>query len=140
MAVYYSQSFAVAIAAMLRTRMANGGKLRVYDGTRPTTPDNAVTNQNMLVEFNIPAPAFNPPTYDEANNRIIMQGAAVADAIAENAGFAQWARLVDVDGAPVYDGNCGNASSSAMFKISNTNILAGSTISITSHAFIQPKA
>lgn len=140
MAVFYSQSFAVAIAEMLRTRMASGGKLQVFDGTRPATPDTAVTSQNMLVEFTIPGPAFEAPTFDAANNRVVMPGTPVSPATSMNAGFATWARLLDFTGTPVYDGNCGNLLSNALFKISNTNVQAGSSISVASHNFIQPKA
>lgn len=139
MAVYYSQSFAAAIAEMTRARMANGGKLRVYSGTRPVNPDTEPTSQTLLVEFDIPAPAFNAPTYDAATDRIIMTGLPVPDAQSVGAGFATWARLTDNTGTPVYDGNCGVTGSNAMFKISSTNILINSAISISSHTFIQPK-
>jgi len=140
MAVFYSQSFATAIAQTLRTIMANGGKLRIYSGVRPTTPDDPVNPANLLVEFDIPAPAYNAPMFDAVLNRIVMQGAAVAEAIATGAGFAAWGRLSDSLDAPVIDGNAGNLTSDAMFKISSTNILAGSTIALSANTFIQPKA
>lgn len=140
MAVFYSQSFAVAIAEIVRTRMVNGGKLQVYDGIRPVTPDTAVTSQNLLVEFTIPGPAFDPPTYDAVTDRVVMEGKPISPASALAGGVATWARLLDNTGTPLYDGNCGNLLSNALFKISSTNILAGSQISIMSHAFIQPKA
>lgn len=140
MAVFYSQSFATAIVEMLRTRMANGGKLRVYDGTRPATPDVAVSTQNLLAEFDIPAPAFDAPVFDAVANVVVLPGLPIPTSPGLFNGIGLWARMSDSNNAPVYDGNCGNLNSSAMFKIVNTSIVVNAPISISAHSFTQPKA
>lgn len=36
----------------------DGGTVEAYDGTRPATPDTAITTQKLLVTFQLPDPAI----------------------------------------------------------------------------------
>jgi hypothetical protein len=82
--------------------LANGGKLRLYTGAQPATPETAIGAQVLLAEWTMPTPAF---------------GAAAAGVITANAitavnalatGQATWFRLVKSDGVtPLWDGSAG---------------------------------
>lgn len=139
MAIYFTVASAVAAALAITSQFASGGKIEIYDGTRPTKPEDAVTNQNLLVTFNIPNNGFAAPADVAGQNYVEAVGAAIPAADPVMSGTATWARVKDSAGAVVFDGNVGTSASSAYARLSSTAITVGVGVSVLSHVYRQPK-
>lgn len=108
---------------------ANGGKLRIYDGTRPANPQTAVTTQVKLVEFTLNDPAFNASTMFAANQaQMLANVSGIADQLGLANSNATWGRVINSAGAVLWDGDVGT-SSTADFQL---NVLAITTTSLIS--------
>src|SRR5881394_3123086 len=82
--------------------LANSGKLRIYDGTQPATPETAA-GANLLAELTMNAAAFGA-----AASGVITAAAITADSDADATGTAAWYRLLKSDGTTVlWDGSVG---------------------------------
>lgn len=86
------------------TALADGGVLKLYDGTKPADADTRPTvDEHVLSEHTMGTPAFGAAD----------EGVAVAEAIADDTdanatGNASWFRLFKADGtSPVLDGTVG---------------------------------
>lgn len=139
MAIRYSIATAILAANAVVDRLDTGGTIEVYDGAQPATADTAITTQNLLVEFDIPAPGFGPAADVVGQTYVEAVGAAIASADPVAAGTATWARVKNTDGDVVFDGNVGNAASTAYARMSSTTVTLGVGISVLSHTYRQPK-
>jgi len=139
MAIKYSTAVALAACNAIVDRLDAGGTIEIYDGVQPATADTAVTNQNLLVTFQVPAPGFGPATDVAGQTYVEATGAAIESADPVAGGTATWARVKDNGGAVVFDGNVGNAASTAYARMSSTAVTVGVGISVLSHTFRQPK-
>lgn len=119
--------------ADLDARLArlNGGKIRIYDGARPASPDVAVGAQVLLAELDFSATAF----------AAAVGGSATANAIADDSsanasGTASWFRCVDSGGTAELDGSVG--TSGADLNLNATTIAIGAVVKITSFVVSHP--
>ncbi|MCB8878444.1 hypothetical protein [Acidisoma silvae] len=94
----------VTSSAAVRTAKANvdlsaigsDAVLTIYDGTRPATPDTAISGNNPLVVFTMTG-AFG--TVSDG----VLTAATIPAASVTTAGTAAWARLATSGGTAVYD-------------------------------------
>src|SRR2546422_1019223 len=63
--------------------LANSGKLRIYDGSQPATPETAITTQVLLAELTMNATAFGASA-----SGVIPAAAITADSDADATGTA----------------------------------------------------
>jgi hypothetical protein len=110
-------------ASLLGTWM-DGGTLRIYDGTQPASPDDAVTTQVLLAEFTLPDPA------GTATDGVF--GGELPDAaLIAASGTASWGRCLDDLGATVWDGMVGATGSGAAIEVDSVSFLAGAYAAVT---------
>lgn len=99
------------------------GKLRIFTGNRPATPDDAASG-TLLAEAILADPAFGAA----ANGSKTL--ADPGPVTGQNAGQAGYFRVVDSDSNVVLEGTCGGTGSGADLILSNTNIAAGQTVDV----------
>lgn len=114
------------------TALLNGGSLRVYSGSRPTTADEATGGSALLVELRFGSPAFSLSAGG------VALATPIANALATATGEATWVRAVRADGITVFDGSVG--SSDENLVMSNTFIQRGGLVAITSFAYHSPRS
>lgn len=125
--------------------LANSGYLRIYSGTRPATPDTAITDQVLLA-----APRFGSTAFGNA-----VAGVATANAITAGTGTAEagvdgltatWYRVFGSDGSTaLWDGSVGVADSPTPgdeynLELDVALIKTGQTVNITAFLHTSPKA
>jgi hypothetical protein len=113
-----------AQANALATQASNG-YIRIYSGTRPATPETAISGNTLLAELRFGATAFGA-----ASNGTITANAIVAEDAA-TAGTASWARILASDGTTaLWDDEVGTATTN--IQLPTVTIGAGVQVSITS--------
>lgn len=137
MALKFAAATAIAACAA-QVDLTDGGKLQIYDGVRPANPDTAVTTQNVLVEFDLPTPAFGTPV-DGASGATATAN-AITPVTAAATGTASWFRILDSADLPVWDGDVSDPAGAGDAKISSTSVVSGIDVSVVSMTFLQPKA
>ena len=110
-------------AELLATWLASG-KVRVYDGTRPTNADTALGSQVLLVEFTLPNPA------GSVTSGVFTAG-AISAAMVGTAGTASWARVIDSSAATIFDADVGATSSGSVIEIDNVVLAVGANCTMT---------
>lgn len=110
------------ITALLDAGVA-AGKLRIYDGTRPS---NGGAATNLLAELDL-----SDPSAGAAAAGVLTFSAISAETSAPFAGTntATWFRMVDSDANFVIDGNVGTSGSD--LNLNSTSITQGATVSVT---------
>jgi hypothetical protein len=111
----------------------NGGKLQVYDGTQPTTADDAVTTQVKLIEWTLPNPCFGSTVAG------VLTANAISDVTAIASGVAAWYRCVSSGGTKLQDGSVG-AGGTFDLVLDTTTITVGVTQHVTSWTHTIPKS
>lgn len=125
---------AVDAAADAVAELLNGGALRIYDGTRPRTADNAPGALAVrLVEFAFADPAFGSAQDGEATALPLAAARAIAN------GSPTWFRALSADGRAVFDGSVGLAGSRADLELPVATIVAGAEVVLTSFVYTQPR-
>jgi hypothetical protein len=132
MAAAMGISNAAAIAALnaivdLLDAGSGPGKIRIYDGTRPTDVDTAVGSQVLLAELTLSDPAFGNAV-DDTPGALAVASAITADASANASGTATWYRALDSDNNAVIDGNVGTTSADLI--LSSTIIVATEPVTV----------
>jgi len=108
-------------------RLLDNGYLRIYSGAQPADADIAIDTQVLLVALRFAATSA-PPT--DASGLITFN--AIAPAIADNTDTATWFRAFQSDGTtPVMDGTCDVAANSPNLALTNTGIVAGTAVQVT---------
>jgi hypothetical protein len=116
-----------AVAALL-----DNGFLRIYDGSRPATPDDPVTTQTLLAELRFGSPAFGPAVEGT------ITATPIASATAGATGTATWYRALKADGtSAVHDGEVGTED--ADLEMDNTLIPSNITVRVPELAHTEPK-
>lgn len=122
-----------ALAALL-----DGGYLRIYDGTRRTYPDSAITTQTLLSEHRFSTPAFLAAAVDG-----VIEADSISSNLAAATGTPTWFAALQADGTtPVFDGSVGGAGSGADLVLSNLvggEILQNRTVNIDSLSYTEPR-
>lgn len=128
MAYAFSRASRSAALAAMGARL-NNGYLRIYSGTRPATPDTALSGNTLLAELRFAATAFGAPTAAEPD---VMTAAAITqDSAADATGTATWFRCLGSDGTTVeFDGSVGTSGSD--LNLNSTSIVANGIVQVTS--------
>lgn len=106
--------------------LANLGYIRIYDGLIPISADTAIGAQVLLAELRFGATAF-----PAAVNGVLTANAITADAAANAAGTASWARCLKSDGTTVIcDLSVGTATSNMI--LNTTTISVGLNVACSS--------
>ncbi len=137
--IRFSSATAIAAVDAVVAKLDAGGSIEVYNGIIPANSDTAIGTQVKLVTFVIPAPGYGDATSTAGQTYAEALGEAIAPAIPVAAGTATWARVKDNAGNTVFDGDVGNAASSAMVKMSTTTVTQGVGVSVLSSAYRQAK-
>jgi uncharacterized glyoxalase superfamily protein PhnB len=109
------------------TALLNGGSIRIYDGTRPATPETAVSTQVLLAELTLNATAF-----AAASSASATANAITADSSANATGTASWARVLTSGATAVGDLTVTATGGGGDLTFPSTSIVATAQVSITS--------
>jgi hypothetical protein len=113
--------------------LADGGYLRIYDGTQPSPADSPITTQVLLAELRLGDPAF-----QSASNGVISANPITPDGDAKATGTASWCRFLAQDGTPLFDGSVGVSGS--LININSTSIQQHAVVSISAYSHTVPKS
>lgn len=111
---------------------AAAAKLRIYDGTQPTTADTALGAQVLLAELTMSDPAFGA-----ASNGVATASAITTDASANATGTATWGTIVDSNNNRIMDFSVGTASADLI--LNTTSIVSGASVAVTAFTYTQSK-
>jgi hypothetical protein len=111
---------------------AGAAKLRIYDGTQPTTADTAIGAQVLLAELTMSDPAFG-----SASNGVATANAITSDTSANATGTATWFTVVDSNNNRIFDGSVG--TSGCDLNLNTVSIVSGATVAVTSLTYTQSK-
>jgi hypothetical protein len=121
-AIISISTYAKGLRAEEWITMCNSGKLAIYDGTKPTSPDDAITTQNKLVEWTLP----NPSGYIDGTSFI---GYPISPETVTQSGTGNWARLTNSGGTTLSDWTVG--LSDAAIILSNLTLTIGALVTPT---------
>lgn len=117
-------------AADAAVALANGGALRIYNGTQPATAATAVSSQTLLAELTLGNPAFG-----SASNGVATANSITADSSANATGTASWFRVVSSGGTGLWDGTVGTSGSD--LNLDSVSLVSGGNVSVTSFTFTE---
>lgn len=100
--------------------------IKLYTGTKPAGPGTAITSQVLLGTLTCSDPA------GAVSARSLTFGAVTADASADNAGTATWARIADSNGVAVVDIDVTLTGGGGFGQMNTTLIAAGGPITAPS--------
>ncbi|HFD32035.1 MAG TPA: hypothetical protein ENJ28_04905 [Gammaproteobacteria bacterium] len=100
------------------------GFLEIYDGAQPVK-GGAVTN--LLAQL-----TFSATSFPAASSETLTANSITDDSAANATGTATWFRVTDSTGAFVMDGTVGLTGSGADLELSNTSVVLGVPVSVSS--------
>jgi hypothetical protein len=112
------------------TALCNSGFIEVYSGTRPATPDTALSGNTLLATLTFGSTAFGAGSSGVATANAITSGTAAAT------GTAAWARIYKSDGTTVV-GDCNVGTSGSDINFPTLSFVSGETISCSSLTLTQ---
>lgn len=132
----------VKVSNTVRTAMANSiisaidangkGKLCLYDGVQPVSPDTAVVSQKLLSEHELSVPC------GTALNGVLTFNAIAEDQYANNSGAASWARIYDGSGTAIADASVSVVGGTGDIHINTINIIVNGPIRFSSLQWKMP--
>ena len=130
----YTDAIATRNAALnARTALYNTGTIKIYSGTRPATPDTALSGNALLVTLTFGATAYGAAASGVATANAITSGVAAAT------GTASFARAFKSDGVTaIADLDCGIAASGKEIILDTLSIVTGATVSCSADTLSQP--
>jgi len=136
-ALSFSIATANAMADAIDAQVNSGsgaGKLRIYSGAKPTSPDDAATG-TLLAECTLSDPAFG----DASARAITLDiSPAVEDTAANATGTAGYFRLVNSDNTGCVDGTITTTGGGGDLTLNTTSLVQDVAFSITSFVITQP--
>lgn len=114
---------------LLATWLA-GGTIKLYDGTRPTSADDAISGPTLLVTFAIPNPAGTVISG-------VLTGASIAAAQIAESGTPDFARVADSSGVTIFDADVGASGSGSVIELDSLTLSAGGYCTVTSLALTE---
>ncbi len=115
------------------TTLLNGGLLRIYSGTQPTTADTALGAQVLLAQL-----TFNATAAPAAAAGVSTFNAITSDSAADATGTAAFFRALKSDGTTVvYDGAVGTTG--AELNLNTVSIVANAIVAVTSFTYTANK-
>lgn len=136
MDIKFSDSTASLILAAIRDQIDGGsgaGTIKFYTGTKPSSPDVAITSQVLLGTLTCSDPCAPAPSAKSLTFNSISQ-----DSSADATGTATWARIAKSDGTAVVDVDVTNSSGNGFIKMNSTSIIMGGPIIISSFVITVP--
>ena len=112
---------------------ASAGRIRIYSGTMPASPDVAPTGSNILLAELV----FQDPAFPASSGGSANASTPIASVTAAGTGTASWFRCRDSDGAAVLDGTVGTTTAFAL-QVNTTSFVAGVNVSINSLSISSP--
>lgn len=137
----YSTSAAAAALAAGRDAalaavcaLANGGTLRIYDGTAPANAQTALSGNTLLAQATFASPAFGTPS-----SAVATANAITADASADATGTPTFFRILSSAAAVIYQGTAGASGQELNLSgLTGGQIIAAAPVSISSLTISQP--
>lgn len=126
-AIVYSIVLNQARLAAIVTAVGNAGLLKIYDGSKPASPDTAVGAQVLLASLTCGTP-FAPAS--SSAHPSVLTANAISSATAGNTSTATWFRITSSGGTASVDGTVGTSSTDLV--LNSTSITSGQTVSVTS--------
>lgn len=105
---------------------SGAGTIKIYTGTQPTSPADAITSQTLLGTL-----TFSDPCGSVSSGALTMS-AITQDSSADATGTATWARIADSTGATVMDIDVTNTGGGGTLQLNTVNIIITGPILITS--------
>jgi hypothetical protein len=111
---------------------ATSGLLRIYDGSRPTNADTALSGNTLLATLTMGSTAF-----ASASGGVLTANAITSDSSADATGTASFARLWESDGTtPIEDYSVGVGSGEV--QLNTLSIVEAAVISCSSMTITFP--
>ena len=111
----------------------NSGFIRIYSGTRPATPDTALSGNTLLAQLALGATAFAAATGGTKTANAITQ-----DSAADATGTATFFRAVTSGGTAVVDGDVGiDGAGAPDMSFVSTSFVLGMVVQMTSWVFTE---
>ena len=107
------------------------GKLRIYSGTIPATPETAASG-TLLAELTLSDPC------GSVANKILTFGAITQDSSADASGTAAWFRVLDSDNNAIFDGDVTVTGAGGTLQLNTTNIVALGPVLVTGFSVTVP--
>lgn len=124
-----AQAAVDAVAAL-----CNSGSIKIYDGTKPTDANTAISGNTLLATLTLSSTAFGASSAaGSAGSKVVTATANTItdDSSADNTGTASWFRVLKSDGSSkVFDGTVG--TSGCDLNLASTSIVSGEDVSVTS--------
>ena len=100
-------------------------------GSRPLTPDEAITDQTLLVTLQFSDPAFPSSSAGSAEAFSIISGIVITS------GTATWARIKNGSGSAVFDCTVGTANS--FINLQSVNLVINQILPIDYFSLTHPR-
>lgn len=114
----------------ITTSVGNGGKLKIYDGTKPAGPGTAITTQVLLAELTCGTP------FAGSASSGVLTLSAITSATASASSSATWFRITTSGGSTgVIDGSVTATGGGGDLTFPTTTVTSGITVSISSATF-----
>lgn len=110
----------------------NGGFIRVYNGTRPTNADTALSGNTLLAQLGI-----NATSAPSSSGGVLTLNAITSDASADASGTATFGRIFQSDGTTVV-GDVSVGTGGGEFNFNTLDIVVGALVSCTSATITFP--
>ncbi len=105
---------------------STGATCKLYTGTKPTSPETAISTQVLLGTLTCSKPAGTVAA------KVLTFDVITQDSSADNTGTATWARFADSTGTAVMDVDASTIGGAGFLQMNTTNIVAGGPITISS--------
>lgn len=128
----FSAALRAAQQDAITAKMGANAVVKIYSGSKPASPDNAVTAQTLLCTLACSAIFAQAAVGSTLTLNPIEIG--VGTEAAGTGTEASWFRVESAGGAAHVDGSVGISGSD--MNLNNTNIATGQTISVASMKFI----
>ena len=115
---------------------ATAGKLKIYSGAVPASPNDALGAQVLLAELTMADPSFGST---DANG-VATANPITADAAADATGTASFFRIEDSAGVTRFQGDVTATGGGGDLQLATTSITAGVEVSISSLTITVPEA
>ena len=111
---------------------AGAGTIKIYTGTQPMSPADAITTQTLLGTL-----TFSDPCGTSASGTLTMS-AITQDSSADATGTATWARIADSTGATVCDVDVTATGGGGTLQFNTTSFVIGGPILISAFTITVP--
>jgi hypothetical protein len=111
---------------------AGAGTIKVYNGTQPTSANDAITTQTLLATL-----TFSDPCGTTSSGTLTMS-AITQDSAADATGTATWARIADSTGATVFDVDVTVTGAGGTLQFNTTNFVINGPVLISAFTVTVP--